>query len=91
MKTLIFLQFEHYFEFSHIAWFFNISDHSPLSHTVVRNVCWALIDDGPALRMSSPRTPSSPAAFPNVICFIASSTSLTSGAFLVNGALVTGG
>ena len=55
-------------------------------------VCWALIDDGPALRMSSPGTPSSPAAFPNFICFSASSTSLSSGAgsVLVNGALVTG-
>ena len=57
----------------------------------VQSVCWAIIDDGPALRMSSPGTPSSPAAFPNRICFTAAS-SLTSGAgsVLVNGALVTG-
>ena len=42
--------------------------------------------------MSSPGTPSSPAAFPNFICFTASFTSLSSGAgpVFVNGALVTG-
>ena len=42
--------------------------------------------------MSSPGTPSSPAAFHNFICFTAASTSLSSGAgsVLVNGALVTG-
>ena len=58
----------------------------------VHNVCWAIIDDGPALQMSSPGTPSSPAAFPNFIFFTASSTSLNSGAgsVLVNGALVAG-
>ena len=58
----------------------------------VHSVCWALIDGGPALRMSSPGTPSSPAAFPNYISFTAVFTSLSSGAgfVLVNGALVTG-
>ena len=51
-----------------------------------------MIDDGPALRMSSPGTPSSPAAFPNFIFFTAASTSLSSGAgsVLVSGVLVTG-
>ena len=58
----------------------------------MHSVCWALIDDGPALRISSPGTPSSPAAFPIFICFTAASTSLSSGAgsVMVNGALVTG-
>ena len=42
--------------------------------------------------MSSLGTPSSPAAFPNFICFTAASTSLSSGAgsVLVSGVLVTG-
>ena len=55
----------------------------------LHSVCWALVNGGPAFRMSSPGTPSSPAAFPN---FTASSTSLSSGAgsVLVNGAFFTG-
>ena len=74
------------------SWLSQIPGHSPLSQIVVHSVCWALIDDGPALRMSSPGTLSSPAAFPNFICFTAASTSLSSGAgsVLVNVALVTG-
>ena len=62
------------------SWIFQISDHTPLSHICVHSVCWDLIDDGPALRMRSPGTPSIPAAFPNFICFTASSTSLSSDA-----------